>query len=839
MPDKRGQTRPASGRFDKSSDAGTIIPTMRATDISRFRRRKAALRQATGPRLLRAAAMAALGLALLGVLLAGAAAAAGAFVARGFLADLPDVRVLERLPATFVPSQGTTEVVALEAGGRALVIDRITDPRLEADWLAAGELPPALVAATLALEGPQELVDALIRQHLRDGRLAPARDVRRLLQDRVLARQIDATASLEQVLEWTLNTRYYGGLAYGADAAARLTFGKPAAELSVGEAALIAALGRNPAAHPFDDPPAARAARSQALGAMVAAGFLSPAQAEAAAAEPLLPAEPPAVSFAPEFARLLRRELAALVSPERLLRGGLTVETTLDPALQRRLACATASPAARDCPAADPVPARPADAAALALDPATGEIRALAGDPGPRQLGTLIRPFIYLTALSQGYSAATPLLDLPQTLETPDGPATLVPEAGEGRGPLRLRQALAQDRAVPAAQLLSWVGQPLVVDAARTLGLTSLERPPGADLRFAAEGGTGTLLEVGRAFATLANGGREAGVATGESPTLRPTTLRRIRDAGGAVLFENSRRERDVLAPALAYLMNDILSDGEARCAAPPCEDTPASATALASGESALTRDAWAVAYTPAWALVVSTAGAAAEPVRDALLGALHPAAEWQRPPALREVEVCALSGLLPSRTGSGRAGCDTVRERFIAGTEPVEEDASGIEVTVNRETGRLATYFSPPRLVEPRPYTLYPPETAAWAAAQGEPSPPADYDTVRRAGEAIDGRAAITSPAPWQAVNGIVAIKGLAAGDGFAGYRLAYFPDLVPDELHIIAEGTTAVPDAAVLAEWDTSGLDGLYTLLLTVFRQDGQFDEIAVPVSVQDANS
>jgi hypothetical protein len=252
-----------------------------------------------------------------------------------------------------------------------------------------------------------------------------------------------------------------------------------------------------------------------------------------------------------------------------------------------------------------------------------------------------------------------------------------------------------------------------------------------------------------------------------------------------------------------------------------------------------LTGDAWAVAYTPAWALVVSTAGAAAEPVRGALLGALQPVAEWQRPPALREVEVCALSGLLPSRTGSGRAGCDTVREFFIAGTEPVEEDASGIEVAVNRETGRLATYFSPPRLVETRPYTLYPPETAAWAAAQGEPSPPADYDTVQWAGEAIDGRAAITSPAPWQAVSGIVAIKGLAAGDGFAGYRLAYFPDLVPDELHIIAEGTTAVPDAAVLAEWDTSGLDGLYTLLLTVFRQDGQFDEIAVPVSVQDANS
>jgi hypothetical protein len=305
------------------------------------------------------------------------------------------------------------------------------------------------------------------------------------------------------------------------------------------------------------------------------------------------------------------------------------------------------------------------------------------------------------------------------------------------------------------------------------------------------------------------------------------------------VLFENSRRERDVLAPALAYLLNDILSDGEARCAAPPCEDVSASAIALASGDSALTGDAWAIAYTPEQALVTSAARAAAVPLRDALLSAFEPGVEWQRPSALREVEVCALSGLLPSPAGSGRAGCDTVRELFIAGTEPVEGDASGIEVAVNRETERLATYFSPPRLVEPRPYTLYPPDTAAWAAAQGEPSPPADYDTVRRAGEAIDGRAAITSPTPWQAVNGIVAIKGLAAGDGFAGYRLAYFPDLVPDELHVIAEGTTAVPDAAVLAEWDTSGLDGLYTLLLTVFRQDGLFDEIAVPVSVQDADS
>lgn len=185
---------------------------------------------------------------------------------------------------------------------------------------------------------------------------------------------------------------------------------------------------------------------------------------------------------------------------------------------------------------------------------------------------------------------------------------------------------------------------------------------------------------------------------------------------------------------------------------------------------------------------------------------------------------------MLPSR----EANCPTVREWFASGTEPAAVDSMVREVAVNRETGRLATIFTPPQLVEHRPYIIYPPEATAWAAGAGVEVPPTEYDTVRHV-PTRDGAAEITSPEPFRAVNGQWSVVGSAGGDKFAYYRLAYFPGLLPDAMQtLVARGETPV-EAAEMGVWDTTLLDdGLYTLLLTVVRQDGTFDEVAIPVSV-----
>ena len=96
-------------------------------------------------------------------------------------------------------------------------------------------------------------------------------------------------------------------------------------------------------------------------------------------------------------------------------------------------------------------------------------------------------------------------------------------------------------------------------------------------------------------------------------------------------------------------------------------------------------------------------------------------------------------------------------------------------------------------------------------------------------------GGAAVASPEPWEVVSGQWSVVGSAGGDGFAYYRLAVFPGLLPEEMVVLVERGEAAVANGELGVWDTTLLDdGLYTLLLTVVRGDGTFDEVAIPVTV-----
>lgn len=839
---------------------------MRATDITRHRRE--AYAQIRGARLLRASAALALVVALGIALGLGLGLAVSAASLLAFLGDLPDASALARLPETFTPSTATTRVIAWETSPTAatpVTLDVIHDPRLETGgWQPLDHFAPALLDATIAVEDPDfraapspslrraladlrrdgaidepvsPLLAALVTDQLR-GAAATSGDQRRALQDWLLGWQAARSLSKDEILEATLNTRYYGHLAYGAPAAARVYFGKEAADLTPAEAALLAALGRDPAASPFDDLSAARLVRNDVLKAMATQGLLAEEEAGRAAAESLSLAPPPgSQSRAPEFIRLLRRELETRLGPERLVAGGLVVESTLDPALQAQADCARAAaagdespPAGRPaCPAADLMPAgATAESAIAVIDPGTGNIRALAGPAlEPQATGTMARPFIYLTALSQGYNAASPTLDLPPA------EATAAPEAEHWLGPLRLREALAADRAAPARQVLGWVGEARTLATARALGLTW---EVGAGESLADEAPSATPLDLTAAFATLANLGVQAAGST--------RTIQRVTDATGQIVYEQEAAGRDIVTPGLAYLLNDILSDAEARCVAgcPAAASLLERPVALFAGRSSA-GDGWTVGYTPDIAIGVWSEGEPATEVVMPLWSGLMAAAiraggagaeGWPRPAGVREMEVCVLSGLLPVQPGEGAGRCPTVRELFMAGTEPMAVDRSTVEVVVNRETGRLATQFTPPRLLETRKYTLYPPEAADWAEANGIEQPPTEYDTLRRVTTKIEGRAAITSPRPFSTVNGEVAVRGIATGSGFTAYRLAYFPGLLPEAMVSLFERERPQDEPGILGSWDTSGLNGLYTLLLTVFREDGTFDEIAVPVTV-----
>jgi len=195
----------------------------------------------------------------------------------------------------------------------------------------------------------------------------------------------------------------------------------------------------------------------------------------------------------------------------------------------------------------------------------------------------------------------------------------------------------------------------------------------------------------------------------------------------------------------------------------------------------------------------------------------------------LVEMAVCNISGLLPTEH------CPTVSEIFIAGTQPTIYDNIYQEFAVNQETERLATIYTPPELVENRVYRIYPEAAADWVRENEIEAPPTEFDTITDSGiEAQNAR--IVTPSNFDFVSGEVEVTGTANGDGFAFYRLAYFEGLTPNNLQSIVDNVEEPVTNDVLGVWDTSELSGLYTILLTVLREDGRFEETSVHVTIDN---
>ncbi|MBE2198503.1 MAG: transglycosylase domain-containing protein [Anaerolinea sp.] len=864
-------------------------------------------------------------------------------VAAYFTQDLPNIADLEKLGQDSSATFETSKIYAWGApkadGSRDLVlIYEIIDP-LGGDrqWLKLEQIPQNLIDATIAIEdktfwdnpgydargisrafyefmllggnvqGGSTITQQLVKNTLipPDRRIVGAQvsldDYRRKAEELVLAQQLTQAYSKEQILEWYLNTNFYGNLAYGVEAAARVYFAKSASELTLAEATLLAAIPQSPALNPIDNPEAAKERQTLVLSAMVSAGAITLEQSAAAQFAPVQVTPGIEERFdiiAPHFALYARQQLQQMFGPEMLLRGGLRVYTSLDLQMQQQAECVARAQVAQlsgrvgellpadertTCAALAFLPPLPSadvgidrkvnNAAVIMLDPATGEIRAMVGSlnywdksingsfnvavDGLRQPGSAFKPFTYLTALSQGYSAATMVLDVETDFGTPYNGRAYVPQNYDRQfhGPMRLRQALGNSYNVPAVQVMSWVGVEKVIRTAHGLGITSLDGGPNAyGLSLTLGGGEVRLLDMAYAFGVMDNMGVMVGQPRPASQqqlglrTLDPVAILRVEDSQGNVLYEYSQPERrEILTPQLAFLMNDMLSDRSARCAAFGCpnalelpDNRPA---AVKTGTTNDYRDAWAIGYTPQLVTAVwvgntdnspmdnvpGSKGAA--PVWRALMSwALQnePVQLWPQPSGMVERPVCDISGLLPT------SYCPTVSEWFIMGTEPAVYDNVYQEFAINRANGRLATINTPPDLIERQIYKIYPEAAADWVRENEIEQPPTEYDTI--SAPQPGGNVAILSPRPFAYARGQVVISGTVNIDNLAYYRLAYFEGLTPANLRTIADGATESVVNGTLGVWDVENLNGLYTLLLTAVRQDGSFVEVSLPLTVDN---
>lgn len=399
-----------------------------------------------------------------------------------------------------------------------------------------------------------------------------------------------------------------------------------------------------------------------------------------------------------------------------------------------------------------------------------------------------------------------------------------------------------------------------MIRMAHRLGINTLNR--GLDyygLSLTLGGGEVHLLDMTYAFSVFATGGRMYGEAVPEEERragyreLNPVAILRVEDRNGNILYEYKEpKSQDILSPQLAYLMNSILSDQQARWAGfghpNPMELSNDRPAAVKTGTTNDFRDGWTVGYTPQLAVGVWVGNTdnsemknlpgvrGAGPIWHAVMEYALKDEEivpFYRPDGLVERAVCAVSGKLPG------PHCPTVNEIFIPGTEPTEHCDIHQVYMVNRETGRLCTVHTPPELCEERVYEVYPPEAADWLASLPEDrrpaQPPTEYDTAYGP-LPTDAEVAIISPPPYSYIRGIVPIVGNARGGDFNFYRLVFGKGLYPTEWLQIGPDHGEQVDHNILEYFDTTSLDGLYTLRLQVVDHSMTLREATIQVTVDN---
>jgi 1A family penicillin-binding protein len=412
----------------------------------------------------------------------------------------------------------------------------------------------AVIEAGEAVQGGSTITQQLARQSV--GR---EKTLRRKLRELLFAARLEHYFTKQEILELYLNKVYFGDGLYGAEAASRGYFGKRASELNLAEAALLAGLLKAPSTYaPTVSPQKAEARQGVVLKAMLDSKAVTKQEYDRAATTQIqiydgLRAEE---AYGQYFKDEVRRQLVERFGAERVAEGGLQIYTTIDPAIQRAAdAAVTDSVVAIEATLSKKRVAKdPLQAALMAIDPLTGEVRAMVGGRdfrassynratlSKRQPGSAFKPFIYAAAVERGYGPD----DLIEGLFEPVVDAAWTPDDEHlEEDAVTLREGLRMSSNRAAVQLLSEVGLKQAMKSARGFGFADLPMVPSVALGS----GEVTLSQITAAYGAFANDGA----------VFQPTLIRRVLDADGLLLFEDKPNAAQAIRPVTAYLMADML----------------------------------------------------------------------------------------------------------------------------------------------------------------------------------------------------------------------------------------------------------------------------------------
>ncbi|OHA75983.1 MAG: hypothetical protein A3I38_03055 [Candidatus Wildermuthbacteria bacterium RIFCSPLOWO2_02_FULL_47_10] len=474
------------------------------------------------------------------------------------------------------------------------------------------------IAADIKLGAPKYGGSTISQQLIRSSYLSISKTVARKVKEIILALELERRYSKEQILGFYLNQVPFGNNAYGVEAASQTYFGKSVEDVSLPEAAVLAALIQKPSY--FGDIDKNKdellERKDYVLRRMYQDGHISQTDKEEAQRQVIVFRDLRHSIKAPHFVLYVRDYLLAAYGEDFLKENGLKVVTSLDWNIQQ-----VAEKTVRDGAERNKL-LNAYNAALVAISPKTGEILAMVGskdyfaepqgcsagrgckfDPQVnvatfsigRQPGSAFKPFVYATAFNKGYTDATIVVDEPTNFGVFGG-KEYAPQNYDGRfrGPVTLRGALAQSLNVPSVKVLAYLaGLQDSIKTAQAMGITTLNRPPSYyGLSLVLGGGEVRLLDMVSAYGAFANDGMR----------IPPVSIIKIEDQYGTVLEENKKNPEKILPEKTARLVNSVLSDNNARAPVFGSRSdlyVPGYQVAAKSGTTQDFKDGWLIGYTP------------------------------------------------------------------------------------------------------------------------------------------------------------------------------------------------------------------------------------------------
>lgn len=454
----------------------------------------------------------------------------------------------------------------------------------------------------------------LTQQVIKNSVLQRDKKLSRKVKEAILSIKLERTLSKDEILGIYLNESPYGGTIYGVEEASQSFFGKKASDVTLAEAAYLASLPQAPTyLSPYGNNKKDLDTRKNATLRKMLENQLINADEYNLAKDEVVIFLPQAISGirAPHFVMFVREQLVKQYGEEALAERGFKVTTTLNYEFQEKAEKIVAEKAA-----INKERFKAENAGLVAVDPKNGDVLTMVGSKdyfseeidgnynialAERQPGSAIKPFIYAAAFSKGYLPNTILFDVKtqfSPLCPPDSPSSESPcyspnnYNGKFKGPINMRNAMAQSLNIPAVKTLYLAGIKNSLKLAADMGLTTLNDPERYGLTLVLGGGEVRLLDMTHAFGVFANEGVRA----------EPRSVLKIEDSEGTIVFESEVISKRVLDRNVALMISDVLTDNVARTplwGANSLVNFTTRDVASKTGSTNNLRDAWLMGYTP------------------------------------------------------------------------------------------------------------------------------------------------------------------------------------------------------------------------------------------------